>query len=179
MLHVVEVDQSGKIEDTKEDTVLALSNGMHWSILIPATVKRSCITKLRSRGEHGKKFYLRLFAIALYFLLQDHIEHLSHAIIDIEYTGKDAQIKRFVMNLLQRSGRKVQAGQLRFMLVGKQSAAHALAWDTLRGRRKPDRVISLVELLKEFGPIKNRGLPLGRRTWFVLRSGYRTVPKSP
>jgi hypothetical protein len=130
---------------------------MHWSILIPATVKRSCITKLRSEGAHGTTFYLRLFTIALYFLLRDHIEHLSHAIIDIEYTGKDAQIKRYVMNLLQRSGRKVQAGQLRFMLVGKQSAAHTLAWETLREKRKPDRVISLVELLKEFGPIKKSG----------------------
>lgn len=157
MLHVVEVDQSGKIEDTKEDTVLALSNGMHWSILIPATVKRSCITQLRREGAHGKTFYLRLFAIALYFLLRDHIEQLSHAIIDIEYTGKDAQIKRFVMNFLQRYGRKVHAGQLRFMLVGKQSAAHTLAWKTLRGKREPDKVISLEELLKEFGPIKKSG----------------------
>src|SRR4051812_47547523 len=157
MLHVVEVDQSGKIEDTKEDTVLALCNGMHWSILIPATVKRSCITKLRRDGASGTTFYLRLFTIALYFLLRDHIGQLSHAIIDIEYTGKDDQIKRYVMNLLQRSGKKVQAGQLRFMLVGKQSAAHTLAWETLRGKRKPDRVISLAELLKEFGPIKKSG----------------------
>jgi hypothetical protein len=157
MLHVVEIDQSGKIEDTKEDTVLALSNGMQYAILIPATVKRACITRLRQSGAHGKTFYLRLFAVALYFLLRDHIAMLSHAIIDIEYTGQDALIKRYVMNLLQRSGRGVDASQLRFMLVGKRSAAHTVAWRTLRGKRKPDKILSLEEMLGEFSPQKKSG----------------------
>lgn len=131
---------------------------MHWTILIPATVKRSCITTLRSQGAHGTTFYLRLFTIALYFLLRDHIEHLHTRSLMWSTPAKTLTIKRYVMNLLQRSGRKVQAGQLRFMLVGKQSAAHTLAWETLRGKRKPDKVISLEELLEEeIGPIKKSG----------------------
>lgn len=36
----IEIDQSGKIEDTRKDTVLAFSNGKNYSILIPAEVKR-------------------------------------------------------------------------------------------------------------------------------------------
>lgn len=43
MSESVEVDQSGKIGDTKVHTVLAFSNSYGFSILIPANVKRECI----------------------------------------------------------------------------------------------------------------------------------------
>lgn len=43
----IEVDQSGKIGDTKVPTVLAFSNEDSHSILIPATVKRECLGFLR------------------------------------------------------------------------------------------------------------------------------------
>ncbi len=45
-MHVVDVDQSGKFENTKHDTVVAFSNGIDFSVIIPATVKRDCITAL-------------------------------------------------------------------------------------------------------------------------------------
>jgi hypothetical protein len=45
----IEVDQSGKIEDTRVDTVIAFSNGLSGTILIPAVVKRVCIRALRKQ----------------------------------------------------------------------------------------------------------------------------------
>ena len=54
----VEVDQSGKIGDTKVATVLAFSNEEHFTILIPATVKRACLQRLRKRGKSGATLYL-------------------------------------------------------------------------------------------------------------------------
>ena len=73
----VEIDQSGKIGDTKVPTVLAFSNGKRSAILIPATVKRECLLSLREQGIAGKTIYMKLFAVGLYLLLKDHIHRFS------------------------------------------------------------------------------------------------------
>ena len=69
----VEVDQSGKIEDTNVDTVLAFSNRMSYVILIPAKVKRAAFQVLRARRKTSKANTLRLFSVSLFLLLQDHL----------------------------------------------------------------------------------------------------------
>ena len=56
-MHVVDVDQSGKFENTQMDTVLAFSNAIHYAILIPAQVKRDCIAVLREGGKAPQTFY--------------------------------------------------------------------------------------------------------------------------
>ncbi len=163
MKHIVEVDQSGKVEDTKEDTVLAFANGITRTVLIPATVKRDCVTLFHLMGQKGKVFYLQLFAIALFFLLKEHGAHLSNIIIDEEYYGREGDIKRYLLNLLNRAGTPVTGTQIHFGYVGKASAAHDVAIATLRGKKKPDKILTLAELLGEFRPQKNRGLPRGRK----------------
>jgi hypothetical protein len=131
MPYVVEVDQSGRIEFTSHDTVLAFSDGESFSVLIPASVKRACITELRSRGLSGPTLYVRLFATGLYSLLKKHIQKLSRVTIDVEYLGKEAQIEEHLINLFRRAKHKVDAEQIQFRLIGKKSSAHLLALDTL------------------------------------------------
>jgi hypothetical protein len=150
MSHVVEVDQSGRIEFTKEDTVLAFANGMKYSILIPATVKRDCVLTLRRLGFAGPNFYLQLFAVGLFLLLKDHIGNISHAILDYEFLGREPEIKRYLSNYLRRAGHTITADQIQFLHIGKHSQAHLLAIATLRRQEKPNRVITLKEMLGEF-----------------------------
>jgi hypothetical protein len=150
MAHVVEVDQSGRIEFTKEDTVLAFANGTRYSILIPSTVKRECVTTLRQMNLPGPNFYLQLFAVGLYLLLKDHIDKIYPIILDYEYEGREPEIKRYLSNLLRREGHTIDANQIQFLHIGKHSAAHLLAIATLRGEEKPNRVITLKEILREF-----------------------------
>ena len=38
---------------------------------------------------------------------------------------------------------------IQFDLVGKRSPAHKIAIETFRGKRKPDRIISEAEILRE------------------------------
>ena len=47
MRYHIEVDQSIKVEQTQQDTVLAFSDGIQRVILIPAEVKRACQQELR------------------------------------------------------------------------------------------------------------------------------------
>jgi hypothetical protein len=49
-VETVEVDQSGRVESTDVDTVLAFSNGITASILIPAVEKREYLKRMRQRG---------------------------------------------------------------------------------------------------------------------------------
>ena len=157
MKHIVEVDQSGKVEDTKEDTVLAFANGITRTVLIPATVKRDCVTLFRLMGQKGSVFYLQLFAIALFFLLKEHGPLFSKIIIDEEYYGREGDIKRYLLNLLDKHGIYVRQSRILFGYVGKASTAHAVAIDTLRGKEKPDKILTFAEIMREFQPQKKSG----------------------
>jgi hypothetical protein len=146
----IEVDQSGRIEFTKEDTALAFSNGEQFCLLIPARVKRACIRRLRERRISGPTLYVRLFAVGLYFLLRDYIGAPSRIVIDIEYFGRENQIKEHLVNLFRRHGCWVDASEIQFQQIGKKSPAHLLALGTFRGEKKPDLVLSQTDLLGEF-----------------------------
>ena len=146
----VEVDQSGKIEDTATDTVLAFSNEADFAILIPAKVKRVCLRGLRNRGRVGKSIYWLVFATGLFLLLRDHVQKLPLVIVDVEYTGHSPAIKGHLLNLLRRTGLWVNPDSIRFRRIGRKSPAHAKAFFTHRGDIKPDRVIDAEEILREF-----------------------------
>jgi len=152
-MHVVDVDQSGKIEETSQDTVLAFSDGITFTVLIPATVKRNCIRALRFQGTPGKLFYLRLFSIGLFFLLKGHIDKIDQVYIDIEYLGNEGKIKDYVVNLLLRAGYAVDYHQIQFRRVGKL-AAHNLALGTLRKELKPNLILNTKDILEQFDPKK-------------------------
>lgn len=146
----VEVDQSGKIGDTK---VLAYSDGKskERSILVPAKVKRTCIRELRQMGK-GDALYYQLFATGLFLLLKADIEDIDQVIIDIEYRGKNNVIREHVLNLFRRVGKKVKADQIKFDLIHrgrKKPPAHDRAYYTYAGEVSPDRVVTVEEMLRE------------------------------
>lgn len=146
----IQVDQSGKVEDTATDTVIAYANGKTFSILIPAREKRRCLHLLREHGKTGKSIYRLLFATALYFLLKDVIERCTLVVLDTEYQGHTAGIKEHLFNLLRRAKYSVHRDQVVFGYVGKKSPAHSVAYTVHRGDGKPDRIITAEDLLGEF-----------------------------
>jgi len=148
----VEVDQSGKIGDTKLDTALAFSNDQQYSIFIPATVKRACIQSLR--GSEKKRletrYYIQLFSICLFLLLKNKISKLDQVVIDQEYPGHEAKIKEHLLNLLHRSGIYVDPTKIHFASVGKKSRAHRVALQTFKKMVPPDKIIYENDILMEF-----------------------------
>ena len=146
----LEVDQSGKIEDTRTHTVLAFSNEIQYSILIPVQVKRECVTTLRGRFKSGKIFYLRLFIVGLFLLLKDHLHEVTSVTIDVEYEGKERDIRRLLLFYLRRIYPYLEKDVIGFRRIGKSSNAHKVAIETFRGRREPDKVIRAEEILRWF-----------------------------
>lgn len=77
--------------------------------------KRLCLAALVEQGvAESPALIAQLFATALFFLLQQHISQIYRAVIDIEYTGNEPQIKEHLLNLFHRAGYTVEAQQIHF-----------------------------------------------------------------
>jgi len=145
-LHI-EVDQSGKIEQTHKDTVLAFSNEISYAVLIPARVKREAINLLRTTGKRGKSLYISLFAVALYQLLKGHLDRIDLIAIDMEYEGNEQDVKLALLNLIWQRHPAYPAANVTFRRIGKKSTAHRKALATHRGVVTADRTLTVEELL--------------------------------
>jgi hypothetical protein len=150
MSHVVEVDQSGRIEETNRDTVLAFSDGIQFSVLIPSRVKQDCLRALRLQGIKGNLFYIQFFAIGLFYLLRGHIEKIDRVTIDREYLGHEGQIKDYLINCLFRSGLMIDSYKIEFSHIGEHPPVHTLAISTFRKAEKPNLVLSSQDIMKMF-----------------------------
>ena len=60
----IEVDMSGKIEDLRQDTVIAFSNSEQFSVLLPKKIKRELFQEFRSKF---RQLRFRIFSICLYY----------------------------------------------------------------------------------------------------------------
>jgi hypothetical protein len=145
-LHI-EVDQSGKVEKTNIDTVLAFSDGKSAAVLISAEVKRVCLQTLRRRGKPKITNVLRIFAAGLFLLLQDVLEEVTWVTIDQEYPGHEEDIKGMLLRLIWASGKGFEKEQIVFQHVGKKSVAHFKAYGVYKGFQKADRTLTAEDIL--------------------------------
>ncbi|OGM31224.1 hypothetical protein A2630_04340 [Candidatus Woesebacteria bacterium RIFCSPHIGHO2_01_FULL_44_10] len=149
----VEVDQSGRNDQTNKKTVLALANGIGFSIAISAREKRKVAAALKLRKSDWSTALTNIFVFStlLYLLLKERIGKITEAIVDVEYPGKETIIKDRVMLICRKHGIAVQKDQFVFKHVGKKSLAHKLAYRVYKGIIKPGKTISAEEVLAEFG----------------------------
>ena len=145
----VEVDQSGKVEDTRVNTVLAFSDGISRSILIPAKVKRECVELVRDDRHKTKTLYLRIFCAGLFLLLKDDLPKIEQITIDVEYLGREHDIKALFLRLVWKTHPTFDPDNIQFALVGKDSLAHIKAYSTFTGLEDADRKLGF-EDLREF-----------------------------
>jgi len=133
----VEIDQSGKIEETNKNTVLAFSNGKHGVVLIRSKTKRQLLEMFRRIGK-PKLFIYRTFTAGIFLLVEPYITSLSTIAIDTEWLGKDRLISDIFSEFVQK--RKVlHKPNITFCFVGKNSPVHILAWITYKSlvQKKP------------------------------------------
>jgi hypothetical protein len=146
MAHTVELDQSGKIEATNEDTILALARDGRdtYTLLIPATLKRYLIKTLRKKYVKPQILYLRLFCASVFLLLHNYgLTKLSTVIIDTEYWGHEAEIKGELLNFIRQQAPLFPKEAIVFTQIGKHPPAHLAALATYRGEQPTDCVANL------------------------------------
>lgn len=136
-----QIDQSGKIENTGVQTVLAVSNHTVYTVAIPAKVKRQFQEICRRNGLTRLYVYI-LFAIGVHALIVK-LKTRSNIIIDTEYPGKEKLIKDLIEIFMGK-----QKTNIDFARIGNKPKVHYAAHDVYTQKKKADKTISFQETLK-------------------------------
>jgi len=139
------IDQSGKIEFTKEDTVLAYSNGKQKSIIIKASIKRKIQKMFREAGKPEIYIY-KTFSALIFLLIKDDLKNIKQLIIDREYKGKENLIKSYLTQILLKKYIKEKIPNIYFAEIGRDIDCHIRALAVKRGKCKVDLAVTLKEI---------------------------------
>lgn len=143
---IIEIDQSGKIENTNRNTIIAFSNNVFGSILITGKDKREIQEIFREAGK-PKVFVYRLFAILIFILIKKHIKKIDQIIIDLEYPGKSNLIKNYLLQEIKKERTDFSSGDITFKRIGRKSKAHSIAYLTFKERMRPDIIAKKKDIL--------------------------------
>jgi len=134
----IEVDQSGKIEQTDMDTIIAFSNRHQYAVLLPKEVKRRLIGRYRKE----RQIILKIFVACVYHCIKNYIHEIEFIVIDKEYEGKDDYIKSILLSFIRKEYPKFDKQLIKFSNVTKRSKAHEYAANIKRGYSKPQMTLS-------------------------------------
>ncbi len=140
----IEIDQSGKIEQSSFSTVVAdsLGNYLH----LTASDKR-IIEDLYKRKGKKKMFKIETFAVLVALIILKTIKPHHIYVIDWEYPGHDDTIRSFIFRIMKRKGKVLLTHQITFGHVGKKSLSHIHAYQAFRSNSKEGKVL-LADVLK-------------------------------
>jgi len=141
----VEIDQSGKVEDTNRLTIVAYSNGRTKSLMITAKDKKA-IQSIFRRINQTRVFISKVFAAAIFVLIKADYKKIDTLVIDNEYPGHENIIKRYLREFIDANGLKSDAIEIHIQSIGKKSKAHNAAWHAFHFK-KADMKVSAQELI--------------------------------
>ncbi len=139
-----QIDQSGKIEQTDKNTVIAYSNNIQKSVLISKKTKRRLQETFRLCG-FSNLFIYYVFAVGIYCLIKDFKSKQS-IIIDIEYPKKDKIILQIIQKLLTFYHKPLHF--IHFFRIGNRPKVHYAAHDVFTGKKEVDLTVSFEEIMK-------------------------------
>ena len=139
----IEIDQSGKIEQTDLDTVIAFRNHEQYSILLKKRIKAEILNEYRNKY---RDIHYRLFAILVFYCIRNYIHKIQLIIIDIEYENKDAEIKNHLLRFIYKEYMNFDKKLIIFSRITKKSEAHRIAYQTFIGKLAPNKVMTKSEV---------------------------------
>lgn len=134
------IDQSGKIEDTAKDTVIACANGSKYAILVPAREKRRLQEYFRLIGK--PRLFIDITFAIIVSILTEKVKSSPVFTVDEEYPGHTEIIEQFIILFASKSL------SIRWQKIGKNSSAHDIAYKTYKRKRLPEQRLSADELWK-------------------------------
>ncbi|KKQ86638.1 MAG: hypothetical protein UT11_C0065G0006 [Berkelbacteria bacterium GW2011_GWA2_38_9] len=141
----IEIDQSGKIEETSKLTVIAFSNHVQRSIMIKSKEKRKLQSEFRKIGK-PRAFVYQTFNVMIFVLIKDYLKNIDKIIIDREYTGKETNIRFQLVSLFTKYQIKIDPKIIDFGQIGRKAKAHSVAY-LANHHRKANQVITANEIL--------------------------------
>ncbi len=149
-----QIDQSGKIEQTERNTVIACINSQEITILLKKSEKRK-LQKVFISLEM-KKFFPYLTFAALLALLIKKLKPKTKIIIDKEYFGHEGLIEDKVKIYLEQLG-LTNLPQIEWGHVGKLSKAHNLGYLVAINKKKPNLTVDSKEIMEVILGTKKTG----------------------
>lgn len=129
----IEIDQSGKLEDTHKPTVISFSGEKDKTLIIFSTEKQKTQKYFRKINKPTVYVYVT-FAILICLLLKNE-RSIGEIVIDREYPGKEPDIKNYLLQFLRKSGREMDKRDISFHELGKEAKAHKIAISSYRKKR--------------------------------------------
>lgn len=157
-----QIDQSGKIEQTSLDTIIALANGKRYCVILPKKTKRLLQEEFRIRKKPRMFIYDTFCALLVIILLK--VKPKAAVFIDKEYFGNEDVIKARILEFIDKITSSDYIPDIDFTLVGKSSPAHKLAARVGNKQKKPDEVVTLEEISAILWPLKKTGYSVINRT---------------
>lgn len=149
----IEIDQSGKIEETNKPSIIAFSNNQSGSVILLAKDKRILQKYFRAKNK-SRMFIFFTFAVLIYVLTKDII--LNHRItIDQEYVGHEDIIKSLILDIFDSEQTRINKEDIIFKEIGKKSKAHTVAVDAFR-LKKADQKVSSSDIIKIISKLKKK-----------------------
>lgn len=138
------IDQSGKIENTKDLTIVAYAGDKTKSLRISAVEKRKLIQVLKKLEGEKRIYIYKIFSSLVYILLLD--SSIKDVVIDKEYPGQEPIIKDLIIKFFEAEGLKYP--NIHFGLIGKDNPSHEVAIKTFRGKLKPDLIVGAKQVIE-------------------------------
>jgi len=156
-----QIDQSGKIEQTNRQTIVALANGKKRTVKITSTEKQKLIKTILELDKPKKKYVHKIFAALLFLLLKD--EGIKEPImIDKEYYGHEADIKNILLQIFEKHQGKTP--DIKFGLVGKKSPAHDSGIKVFRKEDRPTVIAKAKDILEVLYGVMKKASKKGWRS---------------
>lgn len=128
----IEIDQSGKLEDTHKPTVVSFSNSKNKTIIIFSTEKQKLQKYFRKINK--RKIYVYMTFAFLIFSLIKNEKKIEEITIDKEYVGQEPLIKNYLINFIKQK-RPIDKRSINFKEITKKSNAHKIALKAYTSKR--------------------------------------------
>jgi len=121
--------------------------------MVPRGTKNLIVKSLakfdQERNRSKKMQVIRLFSYSVFLSVTLSFRKGDRLLIDCEYDGHEDAITSLLIHLFRKfAGIKLTFNDISFGNVGKKSLAHAVAYQTFIGRRKPERILSFDDFFK-------------------------------
>ncbi len=117
----IEIDQSGKVEETARITVIGDSKG---NIITIKSKDKQIIQEIYRKAKQPRKFVIQLFSLLTTFLIAKTIDNSITYSIDTEYPNKEEEITSLILYFSEILNIKISRHQIQFKRIGKSSLAH-------------------------------------------------------
>jgi len=147
-----EVDISGRIDDLDSHSVVAISAGLSYGIMLPTIEKRRLYDHLVKHNPNlGKtRRNIVIFVGLLYVILNEYIEKLDAVYIDNEYSGYEDYIKGMLLSLIRKEHDNVSSNIVNIVRIDRHSPAREMARRVYKGDCNPDLIISANQIIDLF-----------------------------